>query len=253
MPPVPSLCLEDLDAFAACGLAALVQSRDLRRPVAPTKAMTVRVLVALQARGIVALPWPEPQWELPPRGYLAPLEQLGWDYVWPAVELGGLGRAIEMTLQDRPRDGAYVDDLVNVWRALVQAECVEYFEYQLGKHGLDRSWSCDLAWLPRHYADDLSLARWKYLIWSAVRQGAMQCMGTGFDIRQTRDAIAATLASSQRLGFATRNEFEGFLSKTSKTPHSLMAAMFVRATGLGRSYWTQPPSMLGWERHLGNL
>jgi hypothetical protein len=252
MPPVPSRCLEDLDLYSSCGLAALSQSRELHRPVTPTQAMTVRLLQVLQERGIIALPWPQARWELPPRGYLAPLEQLGWDYIWSAHELGGLGHAVESALYDRPRDGPYVDDLVTVWRALIQAESVEYFEFQLGKHRLDRSWSCDLDWLPRHYADDLSLARWKYLIWSAVRHGAMQCLGTGFDARQTRDAIATTLASPHRLGYAVRGEFEGFLPKMAQ-PHSLMAALFVRVTGLGRSYWTQPPSLLGWEGHRAAL
>ena len=241
MPPVPSRCLEDLDAFSACGLAALVQSRDLRRPVAPTKAMTVRVLVVLQARGIVALPWPDAQWELPPRGYLAPMEQLGWDYVWPAVEIGGLGYAIEMTLQDRPRDGACIDDLVTVWRALVQAECVEYFEYQLAKHGMDRSWSCDLGWLPRHYLDDLSLARRKYLLWSAVRHGAMESLASGFDAAQTRNAVSAMLTNPQRLGYARRPDFEGFMPASAQPP-SLMAQVFCRAARLGRKYWERPPS-----------
>jgi hypothetical protein len=250
--PVHSRCLEELDLFAACGLAALVQSRDVHRPVTPAQAMTVRVLQALQQRGILALPWPQARWELPPRGYLAPVEQLGWDYVWSTVELGGLSHAIEIMLEDRTRDAAYVDDLVATWRLLIQAECVDYFEFQLGKHGLDRSWSCDLAWLPRHYLDDLSLARWKYLIWSAVRHGTMQCMGSGFDPRQTREAIRMTLASGQRLGFAQREAFEGFIPRTS-VPHSLMAAFFVRLTGLGGSYWTQPPSVLGWEVHRNLL
>jgi hypothetical protein len=248
MPPVPSRCLEDLDLFAACGLAALVQSRDVHRPVTPAKAMTIRVLEALQQRGIVDLPWPEARWELPPRGYLAPVEQLGWDYVWTALPLGGLGHAIEQAIDDRPRDDAHTEQVVQVWRALVQAECVDYFEFQLGKHGLDRTWTSDLAWLPRHYLDDLSLARWKYLIWSAVRHGTMQCMGSGFDARQTREAIRTTLASGQRLGFARREEFDGFIPRT-PVPHSLMAGLFVRAVQLGSSYWTQPPSLLGWEAH----
>lgn len=248
MPPVRSRCLKDLDLFAACGLAALVQSRDVHRPVTPTKAMTIRVLHALEQRGIIALPWPEARWELPPRGYLAPLEQLGWDYHWSAHELGGLGRSIEQALEDRPHDGDYVDEAVQTWRALIQAECIEYFEFQLSKHGLDPSWSSDLAWLPRHYLDDLSLARWKYLIWSAVRQGTMQFMGSGFDARPAREAIAATLASTQRLGFAKRDEFDGFVPRTA-APHSLMAAVFVRQAKLGRAYWAQPPSLLGWEAH----
>jgi hypothetical protein len=241
MPPVPSRCLEDLDALAACGLAALVQSREVRRPVTPTKAMTVKVLADLQARGIVALPWPQSQWELPPRGFLAPLEQLGWDYVWPSVELGGLGRAIETTMQDRPRDGAQIDDLVAAWRALVQAECVEYFEHQLGKHGMDRSWSCDLAWLPRHYQDDLSLARWKYLLWSAVRQGAMESLASGSDLVQTRNAVSAMLTNPHRMGYARRPDFDGFVPASAQ-PHSLMAQVFLRCSELGRRYWTHPPA-----------
>lgn len=209
--------------------------------------MTVRVLEALGQRGIVELPWPNTRWELPPRGYLAPLEQLSWDYVWTAFEIGGLGYAIEQALEDRPRDEFYRDDLVRVWRALVQAECVEYFEFQLGKHGMDKSWSCDLSWLPRHYQDDLSLSRWKYLIWSAVRHGAMHCMGSRCDPVQTRGAIASMLGSLQRLDFAMRGEFDGFLPKHA-LPHSLMAATFTRATQLGLSYWREPPSMIGWER-----
>jgi hypothetical protein len=252
MPPVRSRCLEDLDLFAAYGLAALVQSREVHRPVTPTKAMTIRLLEALQQRGIVALPWPEARWELPPRGYLAPLEQLGWDYGWAELPIGGLGHAIEQALDDRPRDEAHTEQVIQVWRALVRAECVEYFEFQLGKHGMDRSWSCDLDWLPRHYSDALSLARWKYLIWSAVRHGAMHCMGSGFDRSQTRDAVATTLSSPQRYGFAVGGQFDGFLPKHAR-PHSLMADRFVRLTQLGFSYWSQPPSLEGLEEHRASL
>jgi len=249
MPPVRSACLQDLDIFAACGLAALVQTRVVRRPVTPSKAMTINVLEELRLRGVVAVPWPQARWELPPRGFLAPLEQLGWDYIWPEVELGGLSHAIEAALQDRSRDEAGDEELVEVWRALVQAECVDYFEFQLAKHGMDRSWSCDLAWLPRHYLDDLSLSRWKYLIWSAVRQGAMESLASAFDPTQTRNAVATMLASPQRLGFAQRGEFGGFVPRTPH-PHSLMAQVFVRAVEkLEFDYWNQPPSWLGLQRH----
>lgn len=248
MSPVLSRCLEDLDVYAACGLHALVLSRDIRRPVTPTRTATIRMLEALRTRGIIEVPWPQAQWELPPRGYLAPVEQLGWDYVWKEIELGGLGRAIEVHLDDRCRDDIFKDQLVEVWRELVRAECVEYFEYQLGKHGMDRSWSCDLDWLPKSFQDELSLARWKYLIWSAVRQGAMESLASGFDAAQTRNAIAAMLTNPLRLGYARRPEFHGFAPKVA-SPHSLMAQFFVgSAAQLGMAYWEEAPSRVGLRR-----
>jgi len=147
-----------------------------------------------------------------------------------------------MTLQDRPHDACHHDELVDVWRALVQAECTEYFEFQLEKHGMERSWSCDLGWLPKHLVDDLSLGRWKYLIWSAVRQGAMDSFATGPSSAQTRNSVVAMLTNPHRLGYARRGGFEGFLPN-SPHPHSLMAQVFLRsAARLGMDYWTKPPS-----------
>ena len=71
-----------------------------------------------------------------------------------------------------------------------------------------------------------SLARWKYLIWSGVRQGAMECLRSRFDPKQTRDAIAATLASPSRLSYAHQGSFDGFLPRTD-TPHSFASSPVV--------------------------
>lgn len=173
------------------------------------------------------------------------MEQLSWDYIWKEVELGGLGQAIETDLYDRCRDDIFKDQLVTAWRELIRAECAEYFEYQLGKHGMDRSWSCDLDWLPKSFQDELSLARWKYLIWSAVRHGAMESLASGFDTAQTRNAIAGMLTNPLRLTYARRPDFHGFLPN-SASPHSLMADIFVRSVSqLGMAYWEQPPSRAG--------
>ena len=65
---------------------------------------------------------------------------------------------------------------------------------------------------------------------------------------QTRNAISAMLTNPHRMGYARRPDFDGFTPRT-PAPHSLMAAFFVRLTQLGSAYWTQPPSLLGWEDH----
>lgn len=242
MSTVRSRCVADLDVYAACGLLALLRGREERRPIAPTKAFTIQILETLRIRGVVEVPWPAARWELPPRGYLTPLEQLGWEYVWPEVELGGLGHHLEDFLQCNAGAPDMADQRLAVWQSLIRAECAEYFEFQLSKHGFDPTWSSDLDWLPARYWDELSLARWKYLIWSAVRHGAQECLRSQFDGKQTREAIARMLMSPQRFGFAIRGHFDGFLPKA-PLPHSLMGDSFVRfAKKLGFLYWTEPPN-----------
>jgi hypothetical protein len=179
---------------------------------------------------------------LPPRGFLTPIEQLGWDYVWPEVELGGLGSDLEDFLQRNASAADMSDQRLAVWQALIRAECVEYFEFQLVKHGFDPAWSSDLDWLPARYLDELSLVRWKYLIWSAVRYGAQECLRSQFDPKQTREAIARMLTNTQRFGFAMRGNFDGFLPKVPMS-YSLMGDSFIRfAKKLGFFYWTEPPN-----------
>lgn len=250
MPPSPIHRLEDLDVGALCGLWALLASRELRRPIAPTEAMAIALLDRLTALGIIAVPWPATRWELPPRGFVTPIEQLAWDYAWPEVILDGLDAHLEDLLRTYAREGTLVEERVGFWRELIQSECTDYLQFQLTKHGFDPAWACDLRWLPPNYLDTLSLARWKYLIWSGVRQGAMECLRSRFDLKQTRDAIAATLASPSRLSYAHQGSFDGFLPRTD-TPHSLIAEVFAtHAARLGRRYWTEAPSEQALTRSL---
>jgi hypothetical protein len=173
---------------------------------------------------------------------MTPIEQLAWDYSWLEVEAEGLEAHLEDLLRSYSREGALLEERIEFWRVLIQSECTDYLQFQLTKHGLDPTWASDLDWLPPHYLDTLSLARWKYLIWSGVRQGAMECLRSRFDLKQTRNAIAATLASPTRLGFAHQGSFDGFLPRTD-APHSLIAEVFVtHASRLGRRYWTEAPA-----------
>ncbi len=212
--------------------------------------MTVHILDALRLRGIIDVPWPAARWELPPRGYLTPMEQLSWDFVWPTMQLAGLEPHLEDLLREYSCAPSSQDELVAVWRALIRAECVGYFEFQLAKHGLEPAWSADLDWLPAHYLDDLSLVQWKYLIWSAVRHGSMECLRSRFNPQQTRNAIAGMLASSHRLGYALGGTFEGFRPR-SLQPYSLMGdSMLLFASQLGSLYWTEPPNELALVKSL---
>ena len=241
MPSLRAESLEDLDVHAATGLLALLRSRTSRRPVCPTKAMTVHLLNELHQRSIVEVPWPATRWELPPRGLITPVEELAWDFAWKEVELDGLEIAIDELLDYYTEDPEFIEQRVRVWRELIQADCVDYFEDQLTKHGFDPAWSIELKWLPPHYTDVLSLARWRYLIWSSVRQGAMESLRSRSDPKQTREAIANTLASPARLGYAMKGTFDGFLPKILQ-PYSLMGQAYTaHSSRIGVLYWTEPP------------
>lgn len=70
----------------------------------------------------------------------------------------------------------------------------------------------------------------------------MECLRSRFDLKQTRDAIAATLASPNRFSYAHQGSFDGFLPRTD-APHSLIAEVFAaHAARLGRRYWTEAPA-----------
>jgi len=203
--------------------------------------MTIQLLDVLRQRGVIELPWPAPQWELPPKGYLTPIEQLAWSYEWKDVELGGLEHHLEDLLQSR-----YFDDpeqSVCLWRDLVRAECIDYFEHQLGKHGFDLSWTTDIDWLPEYYFDQLSLVRWKYLIWSSVRHGATECLISKFSQKKTREAIAAMLGSSQRWNYTVNGNFEGLIP-AHPTHYNLMGKAFSKSfSNLGLRFWCDPPNI----------
>lgn len=233
--------LSDLSVYEACGLLALIKSRDVRRPVSPTKVMTIHILEALRVRGVVEVPWPAERWQLPPRGYLAPIEQLSWDFVWPAMPLEGLQPHLEDFLREHSCAESSRDELIVLWRSLIRGECIEYFEYQLSKHHLDPAWSDDLGCLPPHYLDDLSLLQWKYLIWSAVRHGTMVFMRFR-NMQHTRNEVARELASPRRFGIARGGTFEGFFPRSLR-PYSLMGnCMLDFASQLESRYWSEPPN-----------
>lgn len=247
MPSSP-LTLDDLGIQGCLGLGALLLAQERRLPVAPTRRMTLALMVPLRDHGVIETPWPEARWELDPTADETPIEQIQWRYVWPHYMREGLLAALGEFLDDVPTDDQGLAWRARLWFDLGIADTERYFETLLAKNRFDPAWAQDLGFLVRELSLGMPLAQWRYCCWAAVRRGAsIAQQEPGTDGQRLRDGIFAEL--KRRAGWVAAGGYAGCsFAPSSPMPGSAAARLFVtRLTRLGAAFWLTPTS---WEAML---
>lgn len=172
MAPVTPPTIDDLGVRGSLYLAALLAAKERRLPVAPTRRSSLMIMDLLRDMGLIAVPWPEPRWEIQPQAEDTPIEGLQWRYSWDAYLREGLLIALEEYLHSLPRDDYGLALRAEIWEELVLAEAENFFEWQLTRHQFDPAWAQDLIFAYRDTQPTLSIAQWRYCCWAATRHGA---------------------------------------------------------------------------------
>ena len=247
MPSVP-LTLDDLGIQGCLGLAALLLAQERRLPVAPTRRMTLALMVPLRDHGVIETPWPEARWELDPTADVTPIEQIQWRYVWPHYVREGLLATLGEFLDDVPKDDQGLAYRARLWFDLGIADTERYFESLLAKNRFDPTWAQDLGFLVRELSLGMPLAQWRYCCWAAVRRGAsLVQQEPSTDGQRLRETIFAEL--KRRAGWVAAGGYAACsFAPSSPVPSSAAARLFVtRLTQLGAAFWLTPTS---WEAML---
>lgn len=247
MPSSPPT-LDDLGIQGCLGLAALLLAQERRLPVAPTRRMTLALMVPLRDHGVIETPWPEARWELDPTADETPIEQIQWRYVWPYYVRDGLLATLGEFLDDVPKDDQGLAYRARLWFDLGIADTERYFESLLAKNRFDPTWAQDLGFLVRELSLGMPLAQWRYCCWAAVRRGAsLVQQEPGTDGPRLRETIFAEL--KRRAGWVAAGGYAGCsFAPSSPVPGSAAARLFVtHLTQLGAAFWLTPTS---WEAML---
>lgn len=233
--------VEELSPQVAALLLAVCRSTQQWAPLTPCRSDTIEVLDLLKEHGLIEVPWPETAWRLPIKGYELPIEQLGWRYVWGAYPFASLSQALE----DRLTEVAWHADMpverLRLWEFLLASEAQGFLERQLEQHQFSPEWAQDLRWVMNR-SEKMSLAKWRYVIWAAVRKGAAETQR----VNSTPERVRKTI--HDELEFRADKVASGAWGKAELIPKSNapfnLAAQVLTLTVLpiAADYWTSVPS-----------
>lgn len=244
--PQPPPTLDDLGIQGCLGLGALLLAQERRLPVAPTKRMTLALMVPLREQGVIETPWPEARWELDPTAEETPIEQLQWRYAWSQYDREGLLTVLCEFLDEVPRDDQGLAIRTRLWSDLGIADTERFFETQLARNRFDPSWAQDLGFLIRDVSLALPFAQWRYCCWAAIRRGAsLAYLEPGTDPQRLREAVYTEL--KRRAGWvAAGSSSSCSFAPNSSVPDSAAVQLFVgRLTRLGAAFWQTSTSWEG--------
>ncbi|TXI48861.1 MAG: hypothetical protein E6Q50_09190 [Lysobacter sp.] len=238
--------VEDLGLQGCVYLSALLQAQDEGLGVTPTDRLTLATMAELKGLGVIDVPWPENRWNLEPRAEITPAEGFQWRYAWSAYARNLIGEALEEYLQSIPRDELACPWRTQLWQTLSVAETEQYFEQQLVKHRFEASWAQDIVLVHQQRRPALSIARWRYCCWAAVRHGASvsQQQATP-DTAVVRDAIYSELrrrADQVASGAWPNCSFP----PSNPRPTNALGRLFVEVLSrVQDAFWTIPASDAG--------
>jgi hypothetical protein len=236
--------LADLGAEGCLALCALAHSQQQRLPVSPTQHYTLEFMSLLKRQEIIETPWPASKWEQDPTAERTPLEGLEWRYVWAAYPRDGLYRATVEHLEDLPRTEEGDECRASIWRTLAGAEAEAFYEQQLTRHGFDSEWARDMCYAIRETRPAMSIAKWRYCAWAAVRYGASASLrSTNRGCDDLRELIYKELLSrASRVANGAWDRCE--LTPSHPQPRSAASRILTSSiTNLGMTFWTTTPSM----------
>lgn len=182
--------VEDLGLQGCVYLSALLQAQEEALSVTPTDRLTLSIMAELKGIGVIDAPWPESRWKLEPRAEITPVEGFQWRYAWSVYARNRIAEALDEYLQSIPREYLACPWRTELWQMLSVAETEQYFEHQLVKHRFEASWAQNIELILLEQRPPLSISRWRYCCWAAVRHGAsVSQQQASPDTAVIRDAI----------------------------------------------------------------
>lgn len=243
-PSIPTI--DDLGLQASIYLAALLRAQEERISVTPASRLTLAMMVELKTLGIIDAPWPEARWDLEPRAEITPIEGFQWLYAWAAYPRDSVHEAIVELIESVRLKEMDSEWRVKLWQSLSVAEIESYFGLQLAKHRFEREWASDIEYVYRDFRPAMSIARWRYCCWAAVRHGASSSLRqVRPDPNTVREAIYSELR--KRADQVCTGEWPGCtFPPTNLRPQNALGRLFVdQLSTVGSGYWNSPATDIG--------
>lgn len=240
------LTVDDLGLQACIHLAALVRAQEERISVTPSGRLTLAVMVQLKTLGVIDAPWPEARWDLEPRAEITPMEGFQWLYSWAAYPRSSVYDAIIELIESIKIDEMEGEWRIKLWQSLSVAEIEFYFRSQLVKHRFESDWATDIEFVYRERRAAMSIARWRYCCWAAVRHGASVCQQQAIpDPTMVRAAIYSELR--RRAEQLASGAWPGCsFSPSSPRPMNALGRLFVELLSRHQhAFWSLPASDAG--------
>jgi len=246
--PSPPATVDDLGVEGALYLHALLAAQAGRRPVTPTRKLTLQAMGVLRDVGVIALPFPEARWAADPDAESTPLADLQWRYAWPAYARDQVRDALADFLGEVATDEGAVELRIRIWRVLLKAECQQYFEFQLARSYLPAECALDIEFLVGGPGVELSLAQWRYCLWAAVREGGALSARRCFDDATLRQRIFDEAKRRSGLIASGRWTTEGFGARADEPVSGLSRAFLRHLAPIGDAFFLAAPGVGPWRR-----
>lgn len=254
---------EDLGVFGSMALSAALQAgaepgfRYLRaataygQRLAPHEALRHRILASLiEASVLVPVPskrrlddtaretiWSDSR-----------LEDEDWEIRWHDTTRTHLPRCLTNFLDAFDSTARTQEILLETWQLLGTAECLAFGEYALATHNLNPAIARSAAPSLQPFLAQLSIGHGCAAMWYAVKHLAAWFLRQGGSGPNSAEReVTRSIAYSFNRSLLGVNPLKPF-NRHNAVPLSTFANVFIRTSGLGDEYWSEPISEAALDR-----
>lgn len=242
--------IDDLGVDGALYLLALLIAQSQRRAVTPTRQFTLQTLAILRDQGVIALPWPLPQWEVEPHAERTPFEGLQWRYSWSPCPRQELIERLGLHLRAVPLTEDGIALRVRLWQQLVRAESQQYLEWHLARSNLPIEWASDAQFLIDLPGHVLSLGQWRYCFWAAVRHGSTLVAQQVHPLASIRERMFDEARRRSDAIASGRWTVPGFDARADEPGSALTRVYLEHLAQIGAAFYQLPPTAAPWRREM---
>lgn len=204
-PPRPDLdsLVGSFGPYYTCLWCALEESTTVNAPIASDPAEVKQLLRYLRAAGIVLA-----ESDCSSSLRRAIYQPISWSYAPPWDTDDSLARRLSVAM-GRWRGDAGLQQRLDLWSRVSNAEILAYLANQLRRHGMSPQRSVDIVGMQEHHWFNLSVGRRRYVVWSGMRSAASAMLQYGMD--EERAIIALGSEMKVRSRWLHLREREGHL------------------------------------------
>lgn len=233
---------------ADVSLTRLLPLDALHPPLAPHDNYSQRVLLSLQALGVI-----EPElslsragdWRMPRDWMPYGFDSVAWRIRWAPRDCRRQHDEVKELLKDVAPSEETMCVLLMLWEDLALAETVQYASWALAKSGYNPEWAVQATEELRQALKHFGVAQVMYLISLAVHSVAIACQRGSVEAIRLGQAFASSIAKSSRHAAVEDWGIRGILRPV-ELPLSTLAMIFAyEVTRLDNDYLTLRPSLDG--------
>lgn len=230
---------------ADISLTRLLPLDALSLPLAPHDSYSQRVLLSLQALGVI-----EPElslshaddWLLTRNWMHYGFDSVAWRIRWAPRDCRRQHEEVKELLKDVDLSEDAMQALLALWEDLALAEAIQYARWTLAKSGYNPEWSNLAMEGLRQALKYFSVSQVMYLIYLAMRSVSSTHQQGGVEAIRLGQVFASSITSFSQRAAVEHWDIRG-MSRPAELPLSTLATIFAHeVTRLDDEYLTQRPS-----------